>query len=189
MIGKKKVISVSQRKYFEGRVKDACNEQISDIKYVNAAKIVEITKREHQLYLKKLKVDTKLKAYIKVCKRLKDLEDELLPIVRTLKESLPNEKQGGDHSVKYTTISGCSSLTNAEDMEKAFSQLHHETMKDKNMGTKMNRQIAHIKAKKQEALDFLYGLNDLDELREGLNNILGKADIKLLGDGDAKAIK
>ena len=74
-------------------------------------------------------------------------------------------------------------------MEKAFSQIHHETMKDKNMGTKMNRQIAHIKAKKQEALDFLYGLNDLDELREGLNNILGKADIKLLGDGDAKAIK
>ena len=67
-------------------------------------------------------------------------------------------------------------------MVKAFSELHQETMKDKNMGTAMNKQIAHIKAKQQEALDFLFGLNDLNELREGLTNILGEADIKLLGE-------
>ena len=74
-------------------------------------------------------------------------------------------------------------------MKQAFNQLHQETMKNKNMGTKMNKQIAHIKAKEQEALDFLYGLNDLDELRDGLNEILGKADIKLLGDGNGEATK
>ena len=119
---------------------------------------------------------------------MKELEDELHPIITTLKEALPKEKQGWDSSRVYTTISS-SYHNKSEDVVKAFSQLHQETMKDKNMGTAMNKQIAHIKAKKQEALDFLYGLNDLDELREGLNNILGKADIKLLGDGDAKAIK
>ena len=181
MVNKKKVISVSQRKYFEGRVKDACNEQISDIKYVNAAKIVEITKREHTIYLKNLKVDSKLNKYTKLCKEANELEDELLPVITTLKETLPKEKQTWDSSRKYTTIS-TSYHNSSKDVEKAFSQLHQETMKDKNMGTKMNKQIAHIKAKKQEALDFLFGLNDLNELREGLSNILGEADIKLLGE-------
>ena len=110
-----------------------------------------------------------------------DLEDELHPIITTLKEALPKEKQGWDSSRVYTTISS-SYHNKSEDVVKAFSQLHQETMKDKNMGTAMNKQIAHIKAKQQEALDFLYGLNDLDELRNGLNNILGKANIKLLGE-------
>ena len=145
----KKTISAGQRKYFEGRINNACDDQISDIKYINAAKIVEITKREHTIYLKNLKVDSKLN--------------------------------------KYTTISP--TYHNAKDMVKAFSELHQETMKDKNMGTAMNKQIAHIKAKKQEALDFLFGLNDLNELREGLTNILGEADIKLLGDGNGQATK
>ena len=70
---KKKVISVSQRKYFEGRINDTCDEQISDIKYVNASKIVEITKREHTLYLNNLKVNTKLAKYTKLCKELDSL--------------------------------------------------------------------------------------------------------------------
>jgi hypothetical protein len=183
MVGKKKAISVSQRKYFEKRITDACDEQISNIKYINASKIVEISKREHELYLKKMKVDTKLKKYLKVCKELKTLEDDLLPVVTTLKETLPQKLQSWDSARKYTSIYATN--TNINDLPKAFQQLHQETMKDKNMGTKMNKQIAHIKAKQQEALDFLYGLNDLDELREGLNNILGKADIKLLGDSNA----
>ena len=183
MVGKKKTISVSQRKYFEKRITDACNEQIADIKYVNAAKIVEITKREHQLYLKKLKVDTKLKKYVQTCKQLKALEDDLLPVVATLKETLPENLQSWDSARKYTSMYATN--TNQKDMPRAFEQLHQETMKNKNLGTKMNKQIAHIKSKKQEALDFLYGLNDLNELREGLNNILGKADIKLLGEPNA----
>ena len=187
MVGKKKQISVSQRRYFESRIINACNEQISDIKYVNASKIVEITKREHILYLKNLKVDNKLKKYIKACKEVKTLEKDLIPIITTLKESLPQKLQSWDSSRKYTTISP--SYRNADDMIQAFEQLHQETMKDKNMGTTMNKQIAHIKSKQEEALDFLYGLNDLDELREGLNNILGKADIKLLGDGNGQATK
>ena len=179
----KKQISAGQRKYFEGRIIDACDEQISDIKYINASKIVEITKREHIIYLKNLKVDSKLNKYTKLCKEVNELEDELLPVITTLKETLPKEKQTWDSSRKYTTIS--SSYHNAsDDVVTAFSQLHQETMKDKNMGTTMNKQIAHIKAKKQEALDFLFGLNDLNELREGLTNILGKANIKLLGDGN-----
>ena len=185
----KKNISAGQRKYFEGRINNDCDDQISDIKYINAAKIVEITKREHTIYLKNLKVDTKLKKYIKACEEMNKVESELLPIVKTLKESLPRDKQTWDHGVKYTTISESYPMTKAQDMTQAFSQLHQETMKDKNMGTTMNKQIAHIKAKKQEALDFLYGLNDLDELRKGLNNILGKADIKLLGDGNGQATK
>ena len=184
----KKNISAGQRKYFEGRINNACDEQISDIKYINAAKIVEITKREHTIYLKNLKVDGKIKKYIKVCKEMKELEDELHPIIITLKEALPKDKQGWDSNRKYTTIS-TSYHNAADDVVKAFSQLHQETMKDKNMGTKMNKQIAHIKAKKQEALDFLFGLNDLNELREGLTNILGEADIKLLGDGNGQATK
>ena len=118
----KKNISAGQRKYFEGRIIDACEEQISDIKYVNAAKIVEITKREHILYLKNLKVNIKLKKYSKICREIKDIEDELLPIVKTLREALPNAKQGWDHSVKYTTISSCNTVTYADDMEKAFPQ-------------------------------------------------------------------
>ena len=183
MVGKKKAISVSQRKYFEKRITDACDEQISDIKYINASKIVEISKREHELYLKNMKVDTKLKKYIKVCKELKALEDDLLPVVSTLKETLPQNLQSWDSARKYTSIYATN--TNMNDLPKAFQQLHQETMKDKNMGTKMNKQIAHIKAKQQEALDFLYGLNDLNELRKGLNNILGKADIKLLGEPNA----
>ena len=186
-MGKKKVISVSQRKYFETRIKNACSEQISDIKYVNASKIVAITKKEHSLYLKNLKVDNKLKKYVKACKEIKDLEKDLIPIITTLKESLPQNLQGWDSARKYTTISP--TYRDSDDMLQAFEQLHQETMKDKNMGTDMNKQIAHIKAKQEEALDFLYGLNDLDELREGLNNILGKADIKLLGDGNGEATK
>ena len=184
----KKNISAGQRKYFEGRIVDACDDQISDIKYVNAAKIVEITKREHTIYLKNLGVGDKLKKYVKACKEIKELEEELHPIINTLKEALPKDKQGWDSSRKYTTIS--TSYHNAsDDVVTAFSQLHQETMKDKNMGTAMNKQIAHIKAKKQEALDFLFGLNDLNELREGLTNILGEADIKLLGDGNGQATK
>ena len=185
----KKAISAGQRKYFETRINNACNEQISDIKYVNAAKIVEISKREHTLYLKNLKVNTRLDKYTKICKEMKKLEDELLPIIKTLKESLPQNKQSWDCAIKYTTIGESYSMTKSADMLKAFEQLHHETMKDKNMGNTMNKQIAHIKSKQQEALDFLYGLNDLDELRDGLNEILGKADIKLLGDGNGEATK
>ena len=185
---KQKTISVSQRKYFEGRIRNVCEEEISDIKYINASKIVELTKREHELYLKKLKIDTKLNKYVKACKEMRDLEDELLHIMGTLKETLPKDKQGWDSSRVYTTISS-SYHNKSEDVVKAFSQLHQETMKDKNMGTAMNKQIAHIKAKKQEALDFLFGLNDLNELREGLSNILGEADIKLLGDGNGQATK
>ena len=113
-------------------------------------------------------------------KIIKEVEDEILPIISTLKETLPKDKQVWDSGRKYTTVS--SSTYNAGDIPKAFSELHQETMKDKNMGTAMNKKIAHIKAKKQEALDFLFGLNDLNELREGLSNILGKADIKLLGE-------
>ena len=187
MVGKKKQISVSQRRYFESRITNACSEEISNIKYINASKIVEITKREHQLYLKNLKVDIKLKKYIKACKEVKELENDLIPIVTTLKETLPQKLQGWDSARKYTTISP--SYRDSDDMVKAFEQLHQETMKDKNMGTKMNKEIAHIKSKQQEALDFLYGLNDLDELRDGLNEILGKADIKLLGDGNGEATK
>ena len=176
----KKTISAGQRKYFEGRITKECEDKISDIKYINAAKIVEITKREHTIYLKNLKVDSKLNKYTKLCKEVNELEDELLPVITTLKETLPREKQTWDSGRKYTTISP--TYHNAKDMVKAFSELHQETMKDKNMGTAMNKQIAHIKAKQQEALDFLFGLNDLNELREGLTNILGEADIKLLGE-------
>jgi len=185
----KKNISAGQRKYFEKRINDACDEQISDIKYINAAKIVEITKREHTLYLNNLKVNTKLIKYTKLCKELDGLEKDLLPIVQTLKEALPKDKQDWAHHLKYTTVSNSSQLCKSDDMNLAFKQLHQETMKDKNMGTTMNKQIANIKAKKQEALDFLFGLNDLNELREGLTNILGEADIKLLGDGNGQATK
>ena len=184
----KKNISAGQRKYFEARINNACSEQISDIKYVNAAKIVEITKREHTIYLNNLGVNDKIKKYVKACKEVQELEDELHPIINTLKEALPQDKQGWDTSRKYTTIT-TSYHNKSDDVVKAFSQLHQETMKDKNMGTQMNKQIAHIKAKKQEALDFLFGLNDLNELREGLTNILGEADIKLLGDGNGQATK
>ena len=182
MIGKKKVISVSQRKYFETRITEACDEQIANIRYVNASKIVEISKREHTLYLKNLKVNTRLDKYTKICKEMKKLEDELLPIIKTLKESLPQNKQSWDCAIKYTTICESYSMTKSADMLKAFEQLHHETMKDKNMGTKMNKQIAHVKAKQQEALDFLYGLDEIAGLKEGLNGILNEANIKLLGE-------
>ena len=84
MVGKKKQISVSQRKYFETRIRNACDEQIADIKYVNASKIVEISKREHQIYLKNLKVDTKLKKYVQACKEMKALEDDLIPVVNRI---------------------------------------------------------------------------------------------------------
>ena len=180
MVNKKKVISVSQRKYFEGRVRDVCQEEISNIKYINASKIVEITKKEHQLYLKKLKIDIKLNKYVKACKEMRDLEDELLPIMGTLKETLPKDKQGWDSGRKYTSMS--STYNNSRDMKLAFNQLHQETMKNKNMGSIMNKQIAHIEKKQQEALDFLYGLNELEDLQKGLNNILGDANIKLLGE-------
>ena len=117
---------------------------------------------------------------VKACKEMRDLEDELLPIMSTLKESLPMEKQSWDSNRKYTTMS--SSYNHSRDMKKAFSQLHQETMKNKNMGTIMNKQIAHIEKKQQEALDFLFGLNEIQGLKEGLNKILNKADIKLLGE-------
>ena len=159
-------MSETQRRYFINRVSDKIRDEIDVIKHKNSVKIAEASEKGYKKYLKEIGVD----------KMMSDLE-KLEVSYNDLKGTLCKVCKGIDN----TFWKGTSNFNHYG----AFFQDQARKLADNQFSkTKEGSRIAQLEKTREEAEDYLYGLNSDSEIAIGLNKILNPSGVKFLEGGE-----
>ena len=168
-------ISVQQRKYFVERIETSINEKINELKQANAAQVQNISEKAFDKYLKLIKIDKDVTRFNKVDIEHKQLQSKLYDIYNEVRKSLGVQEYGNSTPSVYRTSS-------AIDFASGFRYLCGKTASKQETETAEGKLIRELEAKKRAAVDELHGINELNGLKQVVNNILKGADVPLLGE-------
>ena len=168
-------ISEAQRKHFVSRIQTKMGDVISNLKQQNAAEITKQADENMDKYLKTIDVLEDLEslteldaARTKIAGRLKANCDKIQDIL----------KEAG-HISQYDTLHYWDT-DNAEQFRKHFQKFCNITC-TKNNESGISKEISKLESKRDEAVDFLYGLSEESELMHGVTKILEGTNVKLIG--------
>ena len=168
-------ISEAQRKHFVNRIQEKMGHVISNLKQQNAAEITKQADENMNDYLKTIDVLEDLEslteldaARAKVAERLKANCDKIQAIL----------KEAG-HIDQYDTVHYWDT-DNAVQFKKHFQKFCNITCSQNNKSG-ISKEISKLESKRDEAIDFLYGLSEESELMHGVSKILEGTNVKLIG--------
>ena len=168
-------ISEAQRKHFVSRIQTKMGDVISNLKQQNAAEITKQADENMDKYLKTIDVLEDLEsleeldtARTKIAGRLQANCDKIQDIL----------KEAG-HISQYDTLHYWDT-DNAEQFRKHFQKFCNITC-TKNNESGISKEISKLESKRDEAVDFLYGLSEESELMHGVTKILEGTNVKLIG--------
>ena len=173
-------ISVQQRKYFVERIESSINNKIEALRQSNAAEVQNISEAAYNKYLQLLKVDKDIKRFEKLDAEHTKLQSKLIQVYDSVKSSQINSNRNirsWDHSYPHLyTSSGAVSIN------EGYRYLCNQTAAKNEDETPQGKLIKQLEAKKRAATDELHGINELNGLKQVVNNILKGADVPLLGE-------
>ena len=168
-------ISEAQRKHFVNRIQTKMGDVISNLKQQNAAEITKQADENMNDYLKTIDVLEDLEslteldaARTKIAGRLKANCDKIQDIL----------KEAG-HISNFDTLHYWDTDT-ASQFKKHFEKFCNITC-SKNNESGISKEISKLESKRDEAVDFLYGLSEESELMHGVTKILEGTNVKLIG--------
>ena len=152
----------TQRSYFIRRVNNKIYEEIDAIKHKNSIKIAEATEKGYKSYLNEIGV-------YHLMKRLLKLEEDQTELV----EKLTNIVKGIDDTAfvynrKY------------QDFTKYFKNQARILVDKQFSETKAGARIKELEKAREDAEDYLYGLNSNTEVAQNLNKILNPTGVKFI---------
>ena len=152
----------TQRSYFIRRVNNKVRDEIDTIKHKNSVKITEATEKGYKSYLNEIGV-------YHLMKRLLKLEEDQTELV----EKLTNIVKGIDDTAfvynrKY------------QDFTKYFKNQARILVDKQFSETKAGARIKELEKAREDAEDYLYGLNSNTEVAQNLNKILNPTGVKFI---------
>ena len=168
-------ISEAQRKYFVSRVTGKMNSVIASLKQQNAAEVTKESQNKFKDYLKAINVLEDLEsledleaATTKVAERLKNTAEQIEDVLREAGHITHYDKAhfwSTDGSVKFKEhFQKYCSITCSNEAKSGIA-----------------KEISALESKRDEAIDFLYGLSNENELANGVAKILNGTGVKLIG--------
>ena len=168
-------ISEAQRKHFVNRIQTKMGNVISNLKQQNAAEITKQADENMNDYLNTIDVFEDLEslteldaARTKIAERLKANCDMIQTVL----------KEAG-HIDQYDTVHYWDT-DNSVQFRKHFQKFCNITC-TKNNESGISKEISKLESKRDEAVDFLYGLSNESELMHGVTKILEGTNVKLIG--------
>ena len=168
-------ISVQQRKYFVTRIENSINDKINDLKQTKAAQVQTLSEKEFGKYLKMLKIEKDMAKFEKVDLEYRQLQSKLYDVYNEVRRSLGIDSYGHDSPSVYNS-------SGSSDLHKGFRYLCNKTAAKQETETPEGKIIKELISMKRAAIDELHGINELEGLKETVNNILKGADVPLLGE-------
>ena len=152
----------TQRRYFIRRVNDKVREEIDVIKHKNSVKITEATEKGYKSYLNEIGVYHLMKRLLKLEKEHVELAEKLINIVKGIDDTA--YVYSGKHKDFTTWFKNQARLL----VDKQFSE------------TKAGARIKELEKAREDAEDYLYGLNSNTEVAQNLNKILNPTGVKFI---------
>ena len=168
-------ISEAQRKHFVNRIQVKMGDVISSLKQQNAAELTTQAEENLDEYLKTIGVNEDLES-------MKELEDARKVIANRLKancEKIQNILKESGHIQSFDEVHFWDS-DDAEKYKMNFRKFCNITCSQNNESP-VSKEISKLEAKRDEAIDFLYGLSNESELMHGVSKILEGTNVKLIG--------
>ena len=172
-------ISVQQRKYFVERIESSINNKIEALRQSNAAEVQNISEAAYNKYLKLLKVDKDIKRFEKLDAEHTKLQLKLIQVYDSVKSSQIKSGKVSSWDNNYPHLYNSSGAVN---INEGYRYLCNQTAAKNEDETPQGKLIKQLEAKKRAATDELHGINELNGLKEVVNNILKGADVPLLGE-------
>ena len=172
-------ISVQQRKYFVERIESSINNKIEALRQSNAAEVQNISEAAYNKYLKLLKVDKDMKRFEKLDVEHTKLQAKLVQIYDSVKSSQIKSGKVSSWDNNYPHLYTSSGAMN---INEGYRYLCNQTAIKNEDETPQGKLIKKLEAKKRAATDELHGINELNGLKQVVNNILKGADVPLLGE-------
>ena len=173
-------ISVQQRKYFVERIESSINNKIEALRQSNAAEVQNISEAAYNKYLKLLKVDKDIKRFEKLDAEHAKLQSKLIQVYDSVKSSqISTNRHINTWDHNYPCLYNSA---NTVDINEAYRYLCNQTAAKNEDETPQGQLIKKLEAKKRAATDELHGINELNGLKQVVNNILKGADVPLLGE-------
>tara|TARA_R100001082_G_C4336214_1_gene147907 strand:+ start:134 stop:622 length:489 start_codon:yes stop_codon:yes gene_type:complete len=152
----------TQRRYFIRRVNDKAREETDVIKHKNSVKIAEATEKGYKSYLNEVGVYHLMKRLLKLEKDQTELAEKLINIVKGIDDTA--YVYSGKHKDLTTWFKNQARLL----VDKQFSE------------TKAGARIKELEKARQDAEDYLYGLNSNTEVAQNLNKIFNTTGVKFI---------
>ena len=152
----------TQRRYFIRRVNDKVREEIDIIKHKNSVKIAEATEKGYKSYLNEVGVYHLMKRLLKLEQDQTKLVEKLTNILKGIDEHACI--YNGNHKELATWFKNQARLL----VDKQFSE------------TKAGARIKELEKAREDAEDYLYGLNSNTEVAQNLNKILNPTGVKFI---------
>ena len=152
----------TQRRYFITRVNDKVREEIDIIKHKNSVKIAEATEKGYKSYLNDVGVYHLMKRLLKLEEDQRELAEKLTNIVKGIDDTafLYNQKH--------------------KDFTKYFKNQARILVDKQFSETKAGARIKELEKAREDAEDYLYGLNSNTEVAQNLNKILNPTGVKFI---------
>ena len=168
-------ISEAQRKHFVNRIQTKMGDVISNLKQQNAAEITKQADAKFDEYLESIGVVQDLES-------LRELEAARSKVAARLQANATKIqdilKEAG-HIQQFDEVHFWDS-DDARKYEEYFRKFCNITCSQNNQGG-ISDEISKLESKRDEAIDFLYGLSEESELMHGVSKILEGTNVKLIG--------
>ena len=168
-------ISEAQRKHFVNRIQTKMGDVISNLKQQNASEITKEAEKHLNKYLETIGVVEDLES-------LAELEEARDAVANRLKancQKIQDILKEAGHIKQFDEVHFWES-DNAEKYKHHFTKFCNITCSQNNQGS-VSDEINKLEAKRDEAIDFLYGLSEESELMHGVSKILEGTNVKLIG--------
>ena len=168
-------ISEAQRKHFVSRIQIKMGDVISSLKQQNAAEITRQSDEHLDEYLKTIGVVEDLESL----EELEAARDKIAKRLQVNCEKIQSILKEAGHIQPFDEVRFWDS-DNAMKYRESFRKFCNITC-SKNNQDGISGEIAKLEAKRDEAIDFLYGLSEESELMHGVSKILEGTNVKLIG--------
>ena len=152
----------TQRSYFIRRVNNKIYEEIDAIKHKNSIKIAEATEKGYKSYLNEIGVYHLMKRLLKLEEDQTELAEKLTNIVKGIDDT------AFVYNRKY------------QDFTKYFKNQARILVDKQFSETKAGARIKELEKAREDAEDYLYGLNSNTEVAQNLNKILNPTGVKFI---------
>mgnify|MGYP001595714198 CR=1 FL=1 len=156
-------ITETQRRYFITRVNDKVRGEIDVIKHKNSVRIAEATEKGYKSYLNEVGVYHLMKRLLKLEKDQLELAEKLTNIVKGIDDTA-YVGYNNKHEEFTTWFKNQARLL----VDKQFSE------------TKAGARIKELEKAREDAEDYLYGLNSNTEVAQNLNKILNPTGVEFI---------
>ena len=168
-------ITEAQRKYFVSRVTGKMNNVIANLKQQNAAEVTKIAQDKFDDYLKSVNVLEDLETL----EELEDAKDKVSDRLEATATQIQEVLVEAGHIDRFDKITFWRS-DKAENFRNNFQKFCNITC-TKESKSGIAKEISALESKRDEAIDFLYGLSNENELTHGVTEILKGTGVKLIG--------